>query len=181
MTARIIDGKIIAAELRGRVADEVARVRREHRMTPGLAVVLVGRYGLNPFFRLLAASGAREVLTAAALATRWWEPPADALDALVLGAVDTRPLAEAHGDAANPLTSPLLRRNSLADGAGFNGGMYMVVRALTLLRSLCYALDADVSMAAMWAADAAAALAETPATRTAVDAANTELEALEEA
>jgi CPA2 family monovalent cation:H+ antiporter-2/glutathione-regulated potassium-efflux system protein KefB len=32
-----------------------------------LAVVLVGRYGLNPFFRLLAASGAREVLTAAAL------------------------------------------------------------------------------------------------------------------
>ena len=32
-----------------------------------LAVVLVGRYGLNPFFRMLAASGAREVMTAAAL------------------------------------------------------------------------------------------------------------------
>ncbi len=32
-----------------------------------VAVVLVGRYGLNPFFRLLAASGAREVMTAAAL------------------------------------------------------------------------------------------------------------------
>ncbi len=31
------------------------------------AVVLVGRYGLNPFFRLLAGSGAREVLTASAL------------------------------------------------------------------------------------------------------------------
>ncbi|MEH2473288.1 methylenetetrahydrofolate dehydrogenase (NADP+)/methenyltetrahydrofolate cyclohydrolase [Nitrobacteraceae bacterium AZCC 2161] len=42
MTARIIDGKIIAAELRGRVADEVARVQREHGVTPGLAVVLVG-------------------------------------------------------------------------------------------------------------------------------------------
>src|SRR3979490_1966753 len=42
MTARIIDGKIIAAELRARVADEVARVRREHALTPGLAVVLVG-------------------------------------------------------------------------------------------------------------------------------------------
>jgi methylenetetrahydrofolate dehydrogenase (NADP+)/methenyltetrahydrofolate cyclohydrolase len=42
MTARIIDGKVIAAELRGRVADEVARVRRDHRLTPGLAVVLVG-------------------------------------------------------------------------------------------------------------------------------------------
>src|SRR5258707_15766106 len=42
MTARIIDGKVIAAELRARVASEVARVRREHGLTPGLAVVLVG-------------------------------------------------------------------------------------------------------------------------------------------
>jgi methylenetetrahydrofolate dehydrogenase (NADP+)/methenyltetrahydrofolate cyclohydrolase len=42
MTAQIIDGKLIAAELRGRVADEVARVRRAHALTPGLAVVLVG-------------------------------------------------------------------------------------------------------------------------------------------
>ena len=42
MTARIIDGKIIAAELRARVADEVGRVKREHNLVPGLAVVLVG-------------------------------------------------------------------------------------------------------------------------------------------
>jgi methylenetetrahydrofolate dehydrogenase (NADP+) / methenyltetrahydrofolate cyclohydrolase len=42
MSARIIDGKIIAAGLRARVADEVARVRRDHALTPGLAVVLVG-------------------------------------------------------------------------------------------------------------------------------------------
>src|ERR1700710_1534153 len=42
MTARIIDGKVIAAELRDRVAGEVARVRREHGIIPGLAVVLVG-------------------------------------------------------------------------------------------------------------------------------------------
>jgi len=42
MTARIIDGKVIAAELRARVADEVARVKREHGLIPGLAVVLVG-------------------------------------------------------------------------------------------------------------------------------------------
>ncbi|MBN8980419.1 MAG: bifunctional methylenetetrahydrofolate dehydrogenase/methenyltetrahydrofolate cyclohydrolase FolD [Rhizobiales bacterium] len=42
MAARIIDGKIIAADLRARVADEVARVKREHGLTPGLAVVLVG-------------------------------------------------------------------------------------------------------------------------------------------
>jgi methylenetetrahydrofolate dehydrogenase (NADP+)/methenyltetrahydrofolate cyclohydrolase len=42
MTARIIDGKIIAAELRTRVAGEVARIKRDHGLTPGLAVVLVG-------------------------------------------------------------------------------------------------------------------------------------------
>jgi methylenetetrahydrofolate dehydrogenase (NADP+) / methenyltetrahydrofolate cyclohydrolase len=42
MTAEIIDGKIIAADLRAHVADEVARVERDHGLTPGLAVVLVG-------------------------------------------------------------------------------------------------------------------------------------------
>jgi methylenetetrahydrofolate dehydrogenase (NADP+)/methenyltetrahydrofolate cyclohydrolase len=42
MAARIIDGKAIAADLRARVAGEVARLKREHRLTPGLAVVLVG-------------------------------------------------------------------------------------------------------------------------------------------
>src|SRR6201990_687504 len=42
MTAGIIDGKVIASELRARVADEVARFRRDHQLTPGLAVVLVG-------------------------------------------------------------------------------------------------------------------------------------------
>src|SRR5579864_9675706 len=43
MTAQIIDGKRIAAELRARVAAEVARVKLEHGLTPGLAVVLVGQ------------------------------------------------------------------------------------------------------------------------------------------
>jgi methylenetetrahydrofolate dehydrogenase (NADP+)/methenyltetrahydrofolate cyclohydrolase len=42
MTARIIDGKAVAAGLRGRVAAEVARLKAEHALTPGLAVVLVG-------------------------------------------------------------------------------------------------------------------------------------------
>jgi methylenetetrahydrofolate dehydrogenase (NADP+) / methenyltetrahydrofolate cyclohydrolase len=42
MTGRVIDGKLIAAELAARVAGEVARVRRENGVTPGLAVVLVG-------------------------------------------------------------------------------------------------------------------------------------------
>src|ERR1700761_7500684 len=42
MTAKIIDGKAIASELRARVAAEVARVKRDHGLLPGLAVVLVG-------------------------------------------------------------------------------------------------------------------------------------------
>jgi methylenetetrahydrofolate dehydrogenase (NADP+) / methenyltetrahydrofolate cyclohydrolase len=42
MTARIIDGKAIAAELRGRIASEVARFSSAHALTPCLAVVLVG-------------------------------------------------------------------------------------------------------------------------------------------
>src|SRR5215212_9151997 len=42
MTARIIDGKAIAAELRARVAADVQRLAREHDLTPGLTVVLVG-------------------------------------------------------------------------------------------------------------------------------------------
>ncbi len=40
--ARIIDGKTIAAELRQRVAETAAQLRDTHRLTPGLATILVG-------------------------------------------------------------------------------------------------------------------------------------------
>lgn len=40
--AKIIDGKAIAANVRAEVASEVARLQKEHGLTPGLAVVLVG-------------------------------------------------------------------------------------------------------------------------------------------
>ena len=42
MTAEIIDGKAFAAQLRGEVAGHVAALTRDHGITPGLAVVLVG-------------------------------------------------------------------------------------------------------------------------------------------
>jgi methylenetetrahydrofolate dehydrogenase (NADP+)/methenyltetrahydrofolate cyclohydrolase len=42
VTARLIDGKAAAAELRARCAVEVARFRAEQGRAPGLAVVLVG-------------------------------------------------------------------------------------------------------------------------------------------
>ena len=42
MAATVIDGKAFAAEVRGKVAGHVARLKEEHGIVPGLAVVLVG-------------------------------------------------------------------------------------------------------------------------------------------
>ncbi|MEL6644309.1 MAG: bifunctional methylenetetrahydrofolate dehydrogenase/methenyltetrahydrofolate cyclohydrolase FolD [Pseudomonadota bacterium] len=42
MSAEIIDGKAFAAGVRGRVAEHVVRLKADHGITPGLAVVLVG-------------------------------------------------------------------------------------------------------------------------------------------
>lgn len=42
MSATIIDGKAFAAKVRGQVAEHVARIKADHGLTPGLAVVLVG-------------------------------------------------------------------------------------------------------------------------------------------
>src|SRR5690625_2806887 len=39
---KIIDGKAFAASLRGRIAEAVADLKKQHDVTPGLAVVLVG-------------------------------------------------------------------------------------------------------------------------------------------
>ena len=41
-TAKIIDGKAVAARLRGRIATAVAELRQQHNVRPGLAVILVG-------------------------------------------------------------------------------------------------------------------------------------------
>ena len=42
MSAKIIDGKEFAANVRAKVAEHVARSKADHGVTPGLAVVLVG-------------------------------------------------------------------------------------------------------------------------------------------
>ncbi len=42
MSATIIDGKVFATTVRGKVAAHVARLKEENGITPGLAVVLVG-------------------------------------------------------------------------------------------------------------------------------------------
>ena len=42
MTAKILDGKALAQEIRGEVASGVAEMQQNHGVTPGLAAVLVG-------------------------------------------------------------------------------------------------------------------------------------------
>ncbi|MEM9061390.1 MAG: bifunctional methylenetetrahydrofolate dehydrogenase/methenyltetrahydrofolate cyclohydrolase FolD [Pseudomonadota bacterium] len=42
MAATVIDGKAFAATVRGQVAEHVAKLKADHGITPGLAVVLVG-------------------------------------------------------------------------------------------------------------------------------------------
>jgi methylenetetrahydrofolate dehydrogenase (NADP+)/methenyltetrahydrofolate cyclohydrolase len=61
MTARIIDGKTIAAELRAKVAAEVQRLRVEHGLQPGLAVVLVGE---NPASAVYVRSKGKQTVEA---------------------------------------------------------------------------------------------------------------------
>ncbi|WP_332691835.1 bifunctional methylenetetrahydrofolate dehydrogenase/methenyltetrahydrofolate cyclohydrolase FolD [Devosia sp.] len=57
MTARIIDGKSFAEGLRGRVAGHVARLKSEHGIIPGLAVVIVGH---DPASQVYVANKARQ-------------------------------------------------------------------------------------------------------------------------
>jgi methylenetetrahydrofolate dehydrogenase (NADP+)/methenyltetrahydrofolate cyclohydrolase len=59
MTARIIDGKAIAADLRAKVADEVRRLSSQHGLTPGLAVVLAGD---NPASETYVRSKAKQTV-----------------------------------------------------------------------------------------------------------------------
>lgn len=61
MTARIIDGKAIAAELRAAVAAETRRLAAAHGLQPGLAVVLVGD---NPASKSYVAGKSRTVIEA---------------------------------------------------------------------------------------------------------------------
>ena len=76
-----IDGKKIAADLRARIAQEVAALQKNHQLTPGLAVVLVGddaasqiyvqnkiratkQAGINSFEHILPADTAQDDLLA---------------------------------------------------------------------------------------------------------------------
>ncbi|KFL32577.1 methenyltetrahydrofolate cyclohydrolase [Devosia riboflavina] len=57
MTAKIIDGKLFAENLRGRIAGHVQRLKTEHGITPGLAVVIVGS---DPASQVYVSSKAKQ-------------------------------------------------------------------------------------------------------------------------
>ncbi|MFC3705937.1 bifunctional methylenetetrahydrofolate dehydrogenase/methenyltetrahydrofolate cyclohydrolase FolD [Devosia honganensis] len=57
MTAKIIDGKRFAEDLRRRIGGHVARLKAEHGVTPGLAVVIVGE---DPASQVYVASKAKQ-------------------------------------------------------------------------------------------------------------------------
>jgi methylenetetrahydrofolate dehydrogenase (NADP+)/methenyltetrahydrofolate cyclohydrolase len=61
MTAAILDGKVLAAEVRGKVAEEAKRIGTKLGRKPGLAVVLVGE---NPASEVYVRNKARSTLEA---------------------------------------------------------------------------------------------------------------------
>jgi methylenetetrahydrofolate dehydrogenase (NADP+) / methenyltetrahydrofolate cyclohydrolase len=79
----IIDGKTIAAGLRQRVADAAALLRDTHRVTPGLATILVGDDPASRSY-VRAKAGA---CTAAGLASFERRLPGDAGEAALIGEI----------------------------------------------------------------------------------------------
>ena len=85
MTADLIDGKAFAADLRARIAAQVAAMKADHGVTPGLAVVLVGD---DPASAVYVRSKGRAVDEAG---MNGWQHrlPADASQQDLLDLIDT--------------------------------------------------------------------------------------------
>jgi methylenetetrahydrofolate dehydrogenase (NADP+)/methenyltetrahydrofolate cyclohydrolase len=83
MTARIIDGKAIAAALRGEVAAGVEALKRERGITPGLAAVLVGDDPASQVYVRTKAKATRE----AGMASFEHRLPADTGEAALLALI----------------------------------------------------------------------------------------------
>ena len=84
MTAQIIDGKSYAEGLRGRIAGHVARLKSEHGITPGLAVVIVGH---DPASEVYVSSKAKQTVEAG-MHSEKYELAEDTSEAVVLALVE---------------------------------------------------------------------------------------------
>ena len=84
MTAQIIDGKAYAAGLRERIAGHVARLKAEHGVTPGLAVVIVGH---DPASEIYVSNKAKQTVEVG-MHSEKYELPETASEAEVLALVE---------------------------------------------------------------------------------------------
>jgi methylenetetrahydrofolate dehydrogenase (NADP+) / methenyltetrahydrofolate cyclohydrolase len=91
MTARLLDGKALAAQIRAEIARDVAALRERHSLVPGLGVVLVGD---NPASRSYVTAK-EKACAAAGIHSREIALPADASRDAILAAV-----ADLNGDDA---------------------------------------------------------------------------------
>lgn len=91
MSARVIDGKAIAARLRSRIADGVQRLKSEHGLTPGLAVAVVGH---DPASEVYVRSKVMQTMAAGMHSVRH-HLPVDVSEGELLGL-----LADLNGDPA---------------------------------------------------------------------------------
>ena len=84
MVATRIDGKSFAEGLRGRIAGHVARLKAEHGITPGLAVVIVGH---DPASEIYVTNKAKQTLELG-MHSEKYELPETASEAEVLALVE---------------------------------------------------------------------------------------------
>ena len=84
MTAQIIDGKTYAEGLRGRIAAHVARLKAEHGVMPGLAVVIVGH---DPASEIYVSQKAKQTVEVG-MHSEKYELPEDASEREVLALVE---------------------------------------------------------------------------------------------
>ena len=85
MSATIIDGKAFAAKVRAQVAGHVARLKEDHGVTPGLAVVLVGE---DPASQVYVRSKGKQTVEAG-MASFEHRLDADISEADLLALIDT--------------------------------------------------------------------------------------------
>lgn len=84
MTAQIIDGKAYAEGLRARIAGHVARLKADHGLTPGLAVVIVGH---DPASQIYVSNKAKQTVEVGMYSEKY-ELPADTPEGEVLALVE---------------------------------------------------------------------------------------------
>jgi methylenetetrahydrofolate dehydrogenase (NADP+)/methenyltetrahydrofolate cyclohydrolase len=94
MSAKIIDGKARAAELRARVADAAATLQAKHGLRPGLAVVLVGD---DPASDIYVRNKARETEKAGMHSVEHRLPGSTSEDSLLKLVADLNADKKVHG------------------------------------------------------------------------------------